>query len=172
MSDNHTPLDALMLGKIVSGASSPDSRPVSQPQTVRPTPESPPIVLSAPATPEVAAPVEQKKAEVEKPPEEAPETETSSEQTAPVSQFVQEVKEEVEIPPELQKVGLKPVTASSNPAYQNVKLPISDERVLEGLEKPPTSSFRWLAELSRYVLRVAHIQLKKVHGHVIRVFKP
>lgn len=167
MSDNFTPLDALKLGQLVSGTSQPKTSPV----THRPSPEAPPIVIqqetSAPETPQLT---ESKKDEVK---EDAAEAEPAPEQAqAPVSQFVQEVKDEVEVPPELIKVGLKPVAQSDNPAYQNVKLPISDEKVMEGLDKPPTSSYRWLAELCRYMLRLAHIQLKKVHGHVIRVFKP
>lgn len=163
MADNYTPLDTIKLGQLATGTA-----PASLPQTHRPSPEAAPIPVIPVAKPAQTT-ESQPQEELTKDPEQV--SEEPVEETPPVSQFVQEVKDDIEVPPELQKIGLKPAN-TSNAAYQNVKLPISDEKVMEGLEKSPMTSHRWLAELCRYMLRLAHIQLKKVHGHVVRVFKP
>jgi len=87
-----------------------------------------------------------------------------------VQKYVQiERKEEPHIDPKLKKAGLSAIdTTTLDPRYK-VKLPISDEKIMEGLDKPMTSSYRWLAEFSRYILKKAHLTLKKIHGHVVRI---
>lgn len=63
------------------------------------------------------------------------------------------------------------ITSQNLTPLQKVQLPISDEEIIEGLEKPYTSSWRWLSELGVYLLGQAHIALKTIHGKVVRVLK-
>lgn len=80
-------------------------------------------------------------------------------------------KETIKLPPDLQKLGIQSASASSFPGYKPVKLPLSDDRVLLGLRAPLTTSLRWLAEFSLYLLRQAHLTVKVIHGKVVRVIK-
>lgn len=89
-----------------------------------------------------------------------------------VKQHVQVRAETIELPPDLKKMGLQPVNQTQFPTYQNVKLPISDDKVISGQKAPVTSSLRWLSTLALYMLKMAHIQLKTIHGKVVRVVKP
>lgn len=73
-----------------------------------------------------------------------------------------------EIPEDLQRHGLKAV---SDPRIEQVHLPISDTQVMEGMKEPQTSSLRWLAEFSTYLLKKAHIKLKRVGGNVVRILQ-
>lgn len=88
-----------------------------------------------------------------------------------VRPYVSSRHETIELPPDLKSLGVQSTTTTNFPAYQNVKLPISDDKVLVGLNAPISSSFRWLATLALYILRMAHLSLKKVHGHVVRVLQ-
>ncbi|MEM4267146.1 MAG: hypothetical protein QW404_03780, partial [Candidatus Nanoarchaeia archaeon] len=86
-----------------------------------------------------------------------------------VKPFVKPSSETVTIPPDLKKFGLVPISSSNSSIFQSVKLPISDDKVIQGLHEPVTSSWRWLAELSLFLLRQAHLALRTIHGHVVRV---
>lgn len=88
-----------------------------------------------------------------------------------VKQFVQTRAETIELPPDLQKMGLQPTSTTQFPSYQNIKLPISDDKIISALNQPITSSIRWLATLALYLLKQAHLILKVVHGRVVRVIK-
>lgn len=88
-----------------------------------------------------------------------------------VKPFVSPRTETIKLPPDLKKLGLQPVTTTKFPSYQNIKLPISDEKIIIGLHKPVTDSLRWLATLAVYLLKMAHLQLKVVHGKVVRVIR-
>lgn len=88
-----------------------------------------------------------------------------------VKPFVQPRQETIKLPTDLQMIGLQPVKTTQFPSYKNVKLPISDEKIVAGLHEPITSSKRWLSELAFYLLRQAHLTLRTVHGKVIRVIK-
>ncbi len=78
--------------------------------------------------------------------------------------------ETIELPPDLKKLGVQSSSSSSKfQSYTNIKLPISDDKVISGLHAPITSSLRWLATLAFYLLKKAHLSLKKVHGKVVRV---
>ncbi len=90
---------------------------------------------------------------------------------AEVERFVSPRSETIELPPDLKKMGLQAVSSTKFPSYQNVKLPISDDKVVNGLHAPITSSLRWLATFAVYILARAHLALKTVHGKVIRVVK-
>jgi len=101
--------------------------------------------------------------EISEPTEHSPEEE--------VRPFVSPRAETIELPPDLKKLGLHAVSNSSFSSYKNIKLPLSDEKIIVGQKAPITSSIRWLAVFALYILAQAHLGLKVVHGHVIRVLK-
>jgi len=86
-----------------------------------------------------------------------------------VKPFVTVKKETIDLPPDLKQVGVISTASSKFPGYKQVKLPISDEKVYQGLHSPVTSSLRWLAELCFFILRQAHLKIKNIHGKVVRV---
>lgn len=88
-----------------------------------------------------------------------------------VRPFISPRQETIELPPDLKKMGLQAASSSQFSSYQNIKLPISDEKVVVGLHAPVTSSLRWLATLAVYLLARVHLGLKVVHGKVIRVLR-
>jgi len=89
-----------------------------------------------------------------------------------VRQYVSSRSETINLPPEIQNLGLEPVSSSTFSSYQNVKLPLPDEKIIVGLRSPVTSSLRWLATLGIYLLGQAHLGLKVIGGKVVRVIKP
>ncbi len=88
-----------------------------------------------------------------------------------VRPFVSPREETIELPPDLKKLGLQAVSNSKFSSYKNIKLPLSDEKIIVGQKAPITSSLRWLSTFALYILAQAHLGLKVVHGHVIRVLK-
>ena len=88
-----------------------------------------------------------------------------------VRPYISPRQDTIELPPDLKKMGLQPTSTTQFSSYQNIKLPISDEKVLVGLHAPVTSSIRWLATLAVYLLARVHLGLKVVHGKVIRVLR-
>ncbi len=88
-----------------------------------------------------------------------------------VERYIQDVSDNIELDPQLKKAGLQVVDNSKLSPFHKVQLPIPDEKIIEGLDKPYTSSWRWLSELAVYILSQAHISLKKIHGKVVRVLK-
>lgn len=102
--------------------------------------------------------------EVQEVVEHEPDAETES--------FVSPRSDSIELPPDLVKLGVQSSNNTNNfPTYQNVKLPISDDKVITGLHAPISSSLRWLATFAIYLLARAHLGLKVVKGHVIRILK-
>lgn len=77
--------------------------------------------------------------------------------------------EAVDVPPDLKKIGIQPTPSPQIPTYQNITLPISDDKIISGLHAPISSSLRWLATLAVYLLKMAHLQLKVFHGKIKRV---
>lgn len=89
-----------------------------------------------------------------------------------VKQFIQSRPEDVQITSDLQKAGMEKTEKAPRYARKKtIELPIADDIVEKGLHAPITSSLRWLAEWSAYILKKAHLVLKKVHGHVKRVIQ-
>lgn len=89
-----------------------------------------------------------------------------------INQFIQSRMEEPRINPDLQKAGVKKIMSVPRYARQNtIILPLTDDMVERGLHAPVTSSLRWLAEWSVFILKKAHIVLKKVHGHMKRIIQ-
>jgi hypothetical protein len=87
-----------------------------------------------------------------------------------VKPYVEPRPEKVEIPQDVEEQGVESTGHSNFPTYNSVKLPISDEKVLQGLKTPISSSVRWLAEFCLFILRKAHIKLKTAHGKAVRMF--
>jgi hypothetical protein len=85
--------------------------------------------------------------------------------------YISPRQDTIELPPDLKKMGLQATSNSKFSGYKNIKLPLSDEKIIVGQKAPITSSLRWLATLALYILGQAHMGLKVVHGHVIRVLK-
>jgi len=56
-------------------------------------------------------------------------------------------------------------------ALNKIKLPISDDRIMEDLKAPPTEAKRWFATILLYILERAHLTLKKVGAKTVRMFK-
>ena len=113
--------------------------------------------------PKEAEPIAAEKFEIKEPSEDNIEEE--------VRPFVSPRAETIGLPPDLKKMGLQAVSQSQFSDYKNIKLPISDEKIVVGQKAPITSSIRWLAAFALYILAQAHLGLKVVHGHVIRVLK-
>ncbi len=113
--------------------------------------------------PKEAEPITSEKFEIEEPVEDKVEEE--------VRPFVSSRAETIELPPDLKALGLQAVPHSKFPKYKNIKLPLSDEKIVVGKKAPITSSIRWLAEFALFILAQAHLGLKVVHGRVIRVLK-
>ena len=113
--------------------------------------------------PKEVEPIVSEKFEIKEPVEDKPEEE--------VGPFISPRSETIELPPDLKKLGLQAVSHSKFPSYKNIKLPLSDEKIIVGQKAPITSSLRWLATFALYILAQAHLGLKVVHGHVIRVLK-
>lgn len=113
--------------------------------------------------PKEAEPIAAEKFEIKEPHEHGVEEE--------VRPFVSPRAETIELPPDLKKLGLQAVSHSKFPGYKNIKLPISDEKIIVGQKAPITSSLRWLATYATYILAQAHLGLKVIHGRVIRVLK-
>lgn len=88
-----------------------------------------------------------------------------------VRPFISPRAETIELPPDLKKMGLQAVSNSKFSSYKNIKLPLSDEKIVVGKKAPITSSIRWLAEFALFILAQAHLGLKVIHGRVIRVIK-
>ncbi|OGK23925.1 hypothetical protein A2954_02350 [Candidatus Roizmanbacteria bacterium RIFCSPLOWO2_01_FULL_37_12] len=88
-----------------------------------------------------------------------------------VEPYVQVRAETIELPEEFKKMGIHAATETEFPSFQNIKLPLSDEKIIAGLHQPITSSFRWFATLLEYVLKQAHLILKIINGKVVRVIK-
>ena len=88
-----------------------------------------------------------------------------------VEPYVQVRAETIELPDDFKKMGLRATTVTEFPNYQNIKLHLSDDRIIAGLKQPITSSIRWFATLAEYILKQAHLVLKVINGKVIRVIK-
>ncbi len=93
------------------------------------------------------------------------------EPTKEVAPYLKARKETIKLSPDLKKIGVQAVSTPQFSQSQSIKLPLSDEKIIVGLRAPVTSSLRWLATLALYLLQIAHLQLKVVHGKIVRVFR-
>jgi hypothetical protein len=77
-------------------------------------------------------------------------------------EVVEVIPELPEIDKELQNEGVELVDHDTIfVANRNVDLPMPLEKVDQGLKKPLTSGWRWIAELTRYILAKLGIKIKK-----------
>jgi len=91
-----------------------------------------------------------------------------------VSEYITPKKDaSISLPPSLKKMGVVVTGDDSqfHEALYKLKLPISDEKIMEDLQAKPSESKRWYATLLLYILQMAHLTLKKVGSKVVRVFK-
>jgi len=88
-----------------------------------------------------------------------------------LEKYFEVTSDEVSIHPDLKKAGLQSIESTSLDPKQRIHLPIPDDKVMDGLEQPISSSYRWLAELSLFMLKRAHLSLKRLHGHVVRIIQ-
>lgn len=116
-----------------------------------------------------------KEFDIPAPSREISEIEASTEKkTAPeeVEKYVTPHAETIKLPPNLKKMGVQTTNDDSQfkAALYKLKLPISDEKIMDDLKAPPSESKRWLATLLIYILKQAHLSLKKVGTKVVRIF--
>ncbi|MDA1317191.1 MAG: hypothetical protein O3B87_04160 [bacterium] len=128
------------------------------------SPESEPIPMSPKPAETIASPDQQ--AEIDVTIEKDPDVED-----AEVGEYLKTQKTDPEIHPELKQAGLQAIHSDSLDKKHKIELPISDEEVLEGLHKPITTSWRWLAEIALFMLKQGHLGLKRVHGHAVRIMQ-
>lgn len=81
--------------------------------------------------------------------------------------------ESISLPPDLKKLGVQtPQTDDQfTAALYKIKLPVSDEKIMDDLKASPAESKRWFATLLVYILAQAHLTLKRIGTKVVRVFK-
>ena len=89
-----------------------------------------------------------------------------------VEKYVIPKSDTIHLPPDLKKLGM---TANDDSLFKaaldKIKLPISDDKIMEDLQAPPSESKRWFATILLYILERAHMTLKKVGTKVVRIFK-
>lgn len=102
--------------------------------------------------------------------------------------IITEIGKEVELPPEVVKAGVSihsdtvvlppPVTqlgvkqtgvkAPPPVPTTTVALPLSDDKIAQGLHQSIMSSWRWLSEWCVRQLHAVHMTIKSIHGKVTR----
>ncbi|NMB83997.1 hypothetical protein GYA28_01785 [Candidatus Roizmanbacteria bacterium] len=87
--------------------------------------------------------------------------------------FLKKMTETIKLPPDLKKIGLQAEEPSLTEIsdHPSIKLPLSDDKIVSGMHAPVTSSLRWLATFAFYLLSKAHLGLKIVGGHAVRIIK-
>ncbi len=110
------------------------------------------------------------------PAREIAEVESPAEEPTPeaAQEFAKPKANSIKLPPELKKAGVKTIDDNDDQfhaALYKIKLPISDEKIMEDLKARPTESKRWYATILLYMLQQAHLTLKKMGTKVVRVFK-
>jgi hypothetical protein len=86
------------------------------------------------------------------------------------AKYIEKRHNAVDVKEDLQKIGVIPVETFEEPiGFKEIRLPISDDKVVTGLKQPITSSFRWLAEFALFLLKQAHTTIRQIHGKIIRI---
>lgn len=94
------------------------------------------------------------------------------ETTEEVEKYVTPSDVSIKLPPNLKKLGIKSVEDDLfKETLNRIKLPISDEKIMEDLKASPSEAKRWFATILLYILERAHLTLKRVGTHVVRIFK-
>lgn len=90
----------------------------------------------------------------------------------PIEQYVTPHSNSIKLPPNLRKIGLKTEEEDLfKETLNRIKLPISDDKIMQDLQAPPSESKRWFATILLYILERAHLTLKMVGTKVVRIFK-
>ena len=92
------------------------------------------------------------------------EEQVEAQPTKDVSRHVTIVPEKPALTKEQEDMGVQASQTSIFVQGRKVDIPLSAEKVEEGLQKPMTSGWRWLAELVKYILLKFHMTVKKVSG--------
>lgn len=92
-------------------------------------------------------------------------------QTTPATGFVQKRHDSISLPPDVKKIGARTPESDQADILHAIRFPISDERIMEDSKAPPTEAKRWYASILIYLLERAHITLKRIGDHVVRVMK-
>jgi hypothetical protein len=90
---------------------------------------------------------------------------------ADVQEYVEQTSSDVAIPADLKEIGVQSTHVVQYPHFNNIHVPLSDDKIIGGLKRPIDSAMRWLAEFCKYLLWKAHIRLKIAHGKAERVFE-
>lgn len=75
----------------------------------------------------------------------------------------------VTLPQPVSQMGVTPTGQTSPPPTITVVLPLTDDQIVQGLTQSITSSLRWLAEWCVRRLKQIHLELKAIHGKIMRV---
>ncbi len=86
-----------------------------------------------------------------------------------VKPYIKQRPEIVEVLPEIKNQGVVSNPHTTAVTFQSIKLPLSDDKILLASRAPITSSIRWLATLAIYILKQAHLVVKKVGGRAVRL---
>lgn len=146
----------------------PQSQSPTTPQSVGATPTNP----VAPIAPQGAGVAKEVEA-IHTAPVEAPVI-TEVGQEAPLAPELSHVgvalhPTTVELPKIVSQLGVKPVgQAVPMPTVSAIVLPLSDEKIAEGLHQSITSSWRWLAQWCIRRLKELHVALNAKGGKVVR----
>ena len=89
-----------------------------------------------------------------------------------VEEYITPHPETIQLPPDLKKVGVQATNDDTQfkSALYKLKLPISDEKIMDDLKASPAEAKRWYATILLYMLKMAHLTLKKVGSKVVRAF--
>jgi len=75
----------------------------------------------------------------------------------------------IPVPLPVAQMGVQPGAANVPMPTATVTLPITDDKIAEGLAKSIKESFRWLAEWCVRRLKQVHMGLQSIHGKLTRV---
>lgn len=85
-----------------------------------------------------------------------------------VIDYIKKQEAAIKVPEALKNMGVS-AGIDEDLVVDGPKLPISDAKIMQGLQQPINSSVRWLAELALFILKQAHYTVKVVNGHIKRI---
>lgn len=90
--------------------------------------------------------------------------EVAQEEKSEVTDYIEELPEAPKLSKEEVEAGVSTggtITLSDN---KTIELPIPLEKLDEGLHKPVSSGWRWLAESVKFLLKRFHLMVVTIHG--------
>ena len=85
-----------------------------------------------------------------------------------VIDYIKKQEAAIKVPEALKNMGVS-AGIDEDLVVDGPKLPISDAKIMQGLQYPVNSSVRWLSELALFILKQAHYTVKVVNGHIKRI---